>query len=71
MNVDVLLHGYLPDNGYVATNMEEDGEYNEVFKKRFEDVPSEGIGKTQYHYQGRGPTSRHNIWNKLTTMPES
>jgi hypothetical protein len=32
LNVDDLLHGYLPDDGYEPTNMEEDGQYSEEFE---------------------------------------
>lgn len=71
LNVDDLLHGYLPDNGYEPTNMEEDGQYNEEFEWRYEDIPSDGIEETLYHYEGRGPALRHNVCNKFTTVLES
>ena len=67
-NVDDLLHGYLPDNGYEPTNMEEDGQYNKEFEWRYEDVPSDGIEETLYHYEGKGSALRHNVCNKFMTV---
>ena len=75
MNMDLnendLLYGYLPDESYNPSSMEEDGAYSEELQFTYEDIPPEGIQDHLYHYQGRGPCLRHNVSNKFQTCLEA
>ncbi len=71
LNADDLLYGYLPDETYDPTSMEEDGAYPEELHFTYENVPPEGIQDHLYHYQGKGPCLRHNVSNKFQTCLEA
>ena len=51
-------HGYLPDEGYVPENMEEDGCYPEKLAWSYKDLPTEGLNEDLYTYRGPGPSLR-------------
>jgi hypothetical protein len=67
LNQQDLLHGYVPDDGYNPSGMEEDGVYPEALSWTYGEVPQDGINENYYHYSRR-PSLRHNICNKFETI---
>jgi hypothetical protein len=66
-----LLHGYIHDESYNPAEMEDDGVYPEDFTWSYENVPAGGIQEEYYHYDGPGPSLRHNVSNKFSSVLEA
>ncbi len=65
------LYGYLPDEGYNPTSMEEDGNYPEELTWTYEDLPAEGLHEDLYHYSGPGPCLRPYVSTRFRTVLEA
>lgn len=69
--MDDELHGYLPDEAYNLSRMEDNGEYPEELNWTYDNIPQNTPDTTYPHYNGPGPCLKKYIDKKFNTLLDS